>query len=279
MKKYLLLIVAFSASLLGKKPVLQEAKVFHDQNVTGWVMSEKLDGIRGYWDGRKLYTKNGFIIHAPKYFLDHFPPFALDGELWIGRGMYETIQSVVLDDTPSEKWKTVTYNIFEVPYAEGNFRQRLKKAYRWFMKHPNKFVKIIPQYDCHSRADLLKFLKRVVSQGGEGVIVKNPEPNYFTGRSDWVLKVKKYSDAEGKVLQINPGRGKYAGMMGSLTVQMKDGTVFKLGNGFTMKERLHPPVTGSVVTFKYYGWTKQHKPKFASFLHMRSVTTLEGEIE
>ena len=55
----------------------------------------------------------------------------------------------------------------------------------------------------------------------------------------------------------------------SLIIKLKDETIFNLGGGFTELERVNPPKIDDIVTFKYYGFTKNKKPKFASFLRIR----------
>jgi hypothetical protein len=46
-------------------------------------LSEKLDGVRAFWDGVRLYSKQGHVLHAPKWFSNFLPKnVALDGELW-----------------------------------------------------------------------------------------------------------------------------------------------------------------------------------------------------
>jgi len=229
------------------------------------MMSEKLDGIRGYWDGKTLRTKHNHIIHAPAYFTQHFPPFALDGELWSKRGDFEQIQSIVLDDIPSDKWKLLTYNVFEVPNAEGNFTTRLAKV----TPYHDKYLKVIKQIRCKDKEHLKTFLKEVEAKGGEGVIIKNPTLDYFSGRSAQILKVKSFKDMEGEVIGYHDGKGKYKNMLGSLIIRLKNGVVFNLGGGFSDKQRKHPPQMGSIVTFKYYSLTKRGKPKFASFMRIR----------
>ena len=97
---------------------------------------------------------------------------------------------------------------------------------------------------------------------------------YTSGRSDMLLKVKRFEDAEGKVLALLPGKGRFKGMMGSLLVETREGIQFKLGTGFSENERQAPPAIGSWVTFKYYGLTKNGKPKFASYLRTRPQTDL-----
>lgn len=79
MIKFFLLLIPFL--LLADKPNMMLLKTYKDQNITGWVMSEKLDGIRAYWDGKQLLTRKGNAIHAPKWFSKNYPPFEIDGEL------------------------------------------------------------------------------------------------------------------------------------------------------------------------------------------------------
>ena len=143
MKILLLLLIMYLSIFAAPLKQLQHAKIYRDQNISGWVMSEKLDGIRGYWDGNALYTKSGKKLSSPTSFIQNFPPFALDGELWSERQDFESIQSKVLKR--DSQWKGISYNVFEVPNAEGDFFTRLNKAKRWFKKHPNSHVHIIPQ--------------------------------------------------------------------------------------------------------------------------------------
>ena len=246
---------------------LQKPKVYDKQKheIKAWLMSEKLDGIRAYWDGKDLYTKNGNKIYAPNWFTKDFPDFELDGELWTKRNNFENIQNIVLDKIPSSKWKEITYNIFEVPNAKGNFEQRLSIIENYLDKNPNNPIKIIPQIKCENQEHLEKYLQELINKKAEGIIIKNPNIEYFTGRSDEILKVKKFEDDEGKVIGHNYKDKKFK----SLKVKLENKVVFNLGSGFSDNERLNPPKTGDIVTFKYYGFTKNAKPKFASFLRVR----------
>jgi len=267
MKLQLLLIIILSSVLFSTPlPVLQHAKIYKDQNISGWVMSEKLDGIRGYWDGKTMYTKQGTKLFPPKGFTSNFPPFTLDGELWSKHQDFEYIQSTVLSHNGS--WKGITYNIFEAPKAKDDFVVRLQKVKQWFQKHPNPYARIVPQHPCLSQHDLLLYLDDVAGQGGEGVMVKDPSLEYFSGRTSHILKVKKAHDMEGTVVHviINPTTN----TLKSLELVLDNGVHFKLGNGFSDEERKHPPLVGQQITFKYYGFTKNKKPKFASFIRIRN---------
>ena len=232
---------------------LQKPKVYDKQKheIKGWIMSEKLDGIRAYWDGKDLYTKNGNKIYAPIWFTKDFPSFELDGELWTKRDDFENIQSIVLDKIPSEKWKEITYNIFEVPNSKGNFEERVSIIENYLKESPNKLIKIIPQIKCKNQEHLEKYLQELINKKAEGIIIKNPKIDYFSGRSNEILKVKKFEDMEGQVIGHNYKDKKFK----SLKIKLEDGVVFNLGGGFSDKERLNPPKVGDIVTFKYYGFT------------------------
>lgn len=259
-----------ASAAIAAQPSLQHAGTYTGgEAVAGWLMSEKLDGIRGYWNGRTLMSRQGRIIHAPRWFTEPFPPFALDGELWRKRDDFGFVQNTVLDEAPSADWKQITYNIFEAPEAAGDFPARLETVRRWFAFHPAPHVRIIEQITCEGQDHLQAFLKNIESLGGEGVIVKDAAPEFQAGRSPYVLKVKNFSDTEGVVIAHNPGKGKFHGLMGSLALRLEDGIVFNLGSGFSLAERRHPPPVGAVVTFKYQGFTSNGIPRFASFLRVR----------
>lgn len=263
MKTIILLLI----SIFSFAVELQKAKVYEDQDVKGWVMSEKLDGIRGYWNGKELLSRKEKKIFAPSWFTKNFPPFELDGELYTKRTDFENIQNIVMDEKPSKKWSEITYNIFEVPNSEGDFLNRLEKAKNWFEKNPNIYVRIIEQIKVKDEEHLNKFLEEIISKNGEGVIVKDPTPLYHTGRSPYILKVKKAQDMEGVVIGIN--KNEETKVLKSLVLKLENGVVFNLGTGFSNKQRRNYPKIGDVVTFKYFGFTKNGKPKFASFLHLR----------
>lgn len=263
----ILLLVLIPFALFAQKPQLLLLKVYHDQNISGWVMSEKLDGVRGYWDGKHLISRGGKIIHAPKWFIKDYPPFAIDGELWSKRGDFDFVSSTVRASVPDDKkWRKITHNIFEVPNAKGNLFKRLAKV----KPYENNIIKIIPQIPVKNKENMLKFLKKVEAKKGEGVVVRDATAPYIAKRTSKALKVKSFYDTECKVIGHNKGSGKYKNMMGSLTCKMDNGISFKIGSGFSVKERKNPPKIGSIITFKYKEFTKNGKPRFPVFLRVRS---------
>ena len=261
-----LFLVLIPYLLLAQKPNLLLLKTYKGQNISGWVMSEKLDGIRAYWDGKQLLSRGGKVIHAPKWFTKNYPKFEIDGELWTKRKDFENISSIVRDKTPNLiEWKKITYNIFEVPNAKGGLFQRLEKV----KPYENNIIKIIPQIKVKNKQHLETFLKEIESKGGEGVVVRDPLALYISKRTSKVLKVKSFLDTECKVIGYTKGKGKFTGLVGALICKLDNGTEFKIGSGLTNNMRKYPPKIGDTITFKYKEFTKYGKPRFPIFLRVR----------
>ncbi|SFV52097.1 DNA ligase (ATP) [hydrothermal vent metagenome] len=260
----LIVLVLFFVSLSASKPELFLLnKYTPDMNVLGWFMSEKLDGVRAYWNGKNLISRNGKVFTTPKYFTKDFPLTELDGELWSKRGDFSNISSIVNTNKVDERWKTLTYNVFEVPNAKGTLQERLS------LVKESRHIKILKQIKIKTSKDLDLFLKGVERKGGEGVVVRNGELSYYSGRNSNALKLKSYVDEECKVVGYTEGHGKFKYLLGALLCNLKNDKIIKIGTGFTNEERTHPPKIGAIITFKYYGLTSKGNPRFPVYLRER----------
>ena len=269
-KMFFLMSFCVVVATQGWAAELMLPQTYSDQvNVAGWLMSEKLDGVRGYWDGQKMLSKNGNLFYPPKEFTQGLPPFPLEGELWGGRGRFEQTAGIVMKQQPHDGWMQIKFAIFDAPLTPGPFTERISKAEKWFTSHPSAYAFIIPQIELQNHAELQVELQRVEKLGGEGLIIRKPDAYYTIGRSPTILKVKSYQDTEATVLKHLPGKGRHAGRLGSLLVEISDGTQFKIGSGFSDLEREAPPPVGAVITFKHYGTYQSGTPKFPSFLRIR----------
>src|SRR5689334_10709547 len=94
-------------------------------DLAGWWMSEKLDGVRAYWDGRQFLSRQGNLFHAPDWFVDGFPDAPLDGELWIDRKKFQRTVSIVRRQDKTELWREVRFVVFDAPAAGGGFEDRV----------------------------------------------------------------------------------------------------------------------------------------------------------
>lgn len=240
---------------------------YKDENLSGWFMSEKLDGVRAIWDGENLVSRNNNKFAAPKFFIENFPKTKLDGELYTKRGDFEKIASITSKLTPSDEWKELKFYIFDLPEFDGNFSQKYEKMVQ--ISISSKFIEAIPQIKVKNNDEVFKFLDEVVNDGGEGVVVREPNLTYENKRSTKILKIKKFKDAECEVVKINPGKGKFKGLMGSIDCKMANEKVFKIGSGFKESDRKNPPKIGQIITYKYQNLTTNEVPRFPVFLRIR----------
>ena len=253
-------------------PAILLAEVYRNQvDVSKYLVSEKLDGVRAIWDGQTLRFRSGRPVNAPRWFVEGLPKCALDGELWLGRGSFERLSGIVRREVPDDaEWRQVRYMIFELPGAPGAFAQRAVLIGETVKQADVPWLREIEQFLVVDRNSLQKRMKEVVRAGGEGLMLHRADALYETGRSDTLLKMKPWEDAEATVIGHQPGRGKYAGLLGALRVRTVDGREFSLGTGFTDQQRRNPPPVGATVTYRYHDLTRNGMPRFASFLRVRA---------
>ena len=238
----------------------------------GWLVSEKLDGARALWDGHVLRFRSGLVVPAPAWFVAGLPPTPLDGELWMGRGSFETLSGAVRRQTPDDaEWRALRYMVFDLPGAGGPFAQRAARLDALARQHGWAQLQAVAQHSVADRDALQAMLDAVVQGGGEGLMLQHAAAAWRPGRSGALLKLKPLHDAEAVVVGHVPGRGRHAGRLGALRVRCEDGTTFLLGTGFSDHQRDHPPRLGAVVTYTHRGSTAAGVPRFASFLRERGV--------
>ena len=244
-------------------PDLILAGEYSGQDVRGWAMSEKLDGVRAYWDGHQLISRAGHPFHPPDGFLADYPPWPLDGELYSTRGDFERISAAVR--SADADWAGIHLHVFDVPQAESTLYRRLATLAAWLRDHPQARIRLIPQIPIRDTAEIDTALRTIEAAGGEGVMLRDPARPYHGGRSPYLLKHKSAHDAECTVTAHHPGTGRNAHRLGALTCENAHGS-FRIGSGFSDAEREHPPAIGSTITYRYRGYTKKGTPRFATYL-------------
>jgi DNA ligase 1 len=238
-------------------------------NLTGWWMSEKLDGVRAYWTGKEFLSRLGNPLHAPDWFCTGLPTEPLDGEFWIDRKKFQRTVGIVRRQDKTELWKEVRYLIFDVPQSDDVFEQRIKIIQKIVQKNRPLYAAAHEHVLCTDLDHLRRELAHIESLGGEGLMLRQPASKYAAGRSTSLLKIKSFIDDEAKVIGHEPGKGRHKGRLGALLVEMSNGTRFSIGTGFSDAERQNPPPIGSVVTFRYQELTDGKVPRFPSFLGIR----------
>jgi DNA ligase 1 len=250
-------------------PVLLAHKWENDVDLTGWWLSEKLDGVRAWWDGETFLSRLGNKFFAPPWFTARFPKTPLDGELWGGRKLFQRTVGIVKRQDESALWKELQFVVFDAPAHGGTFEERVAFIDRTVADLKVDWLKAHTHYRCEGTEHLRAELARVEALGGEGLMVRQPQSRYEAGRSNTLLKVKSFHDAEACVRAHVPGLGRHKGRLGALLVELPDGTQFNVGTGFSDAEREKPPALGAIITFRYQELSNAGVPRFPSYIGER----------
>ena len=262
---WLVYLLVFTSTAQAEALLL--AQEYLQQDVRGWAMSEKLDGVRAFWNGKQLLSRNGYAFTPSPGFTRDFPPFALDGELYSSREQFERISAAVRSSKGD--WSTLKLHVFDVPHAQGNLYQRLAVLQEWLKAHPQANIVCIAQHEVRNFAQVQAFLRQIEAGGGEGVMLRDLNAGYAAGRSNQLLKLKSHQDAECTVTAHHAGKGKYTGKLGAFTCRNEYGE-FRIGSGLSDADRGNPPPVGTVITYRYRGFTAKSLPRFPTYVRVRS---------
>lgn len=265
-----LCLLLSSWALADPLPPMLAQRAPADVDPAAYWVSEKLDGVRARWDGQVLRLRNGAAIAAPAWFVAPLPGYPLDGELWLARGRFDELSGIVRRERPSDAdWRAVRYMLFDLPGADGDFSQRLARMQQLVEAIGADWIRAVPQQRLADRAALQALFDAVVAGGGEGLMLHRADAHWTAGRSDALLKLTPFLDAEATVLAHLPGKGRHRGRLGALEVVDAAGRRFRIGSGFTDAQRAAPPAIGAVVTYRYRELTPRGQPRFPVFLRER----------
>jgi DNA ligase 1 len=263
--------LAAQPSLALEAPALWLASPYlGTETLTDYWVSEKYDGIRGYWDGHQLLSRSGKALNPPAWFVQGWPSSPFEGELWAGLGQFEQAASVIQQKkAPDNEWQAMRFMVFDSPTPSQPFTERIT-LYKGVVQQIGKpWVQAVPQNPIQSHTALKNLLQKTVQAGGEGLVLHRGNSVYQSGRNGDVLKVKLYEDAEAKVVGHEAGQGKHAQRTGALWIETPQGLRFKLGTGLSDAQRENPPALDQWVTYRYRGLTDKGVPRFASFVRIR----------
>lgn len=268
-----------SAHDAGTSAPLMLANTYRAEiDLSAYWVSEKYDGVRGYWDGERLFTRGGEHIAAPEWFVRGLPKIALDGELWAGRGRFQEAVSTVRRQQPDPKaWQRIRFMVFDLPAEPGDFDQRLSTLRVLIPQLELPWVQAVEQRKLGNHKALQALLQDIVRSGGEGLMLHRGAAPYRAERNDDLLKLKPWHDAEARVVGYTAGKGRHAGRVGALLVETPQGKRFRLGSGLNHAQRESPPPLGSWVSYSYHGFNDSGIPRFARFLRVRSDMAPVGQ--
>ena len=259
----------------ASQPALLHANIWRDTlDVRDYLVSEKLDGVRAYWDGKQLRFRSGRPVNAPPWFVAGLPAIALDGELWLGRDSFDELSGVVRREPSDDaQWHRVHYMIFDSPQAPGSFAERLSMLSRKLSESSavGSWVQLIEQVSVADNAALHRKMREVIAGKGEGLMLHRADAAYRAGRNDDLLKLKPQLDTEATLIGYEAGKGRLAGLVGALVMRMPEsGHTFRLASGLSDDLRRSPPPLGSQITYRFTSLTKRGLPRFPRYWRVRS---------
>ena len=242
----------------------------HD-NIAGYYVSEKLDGERAFWDGGMsrgcwakdvayantikdtkdvratgLWSRTGKVVHAPDSWLDKLPPCLLDGELYLGRGQFQRLRTIVGRHTPGPEWAEVSLNAFDVPSWDAFNRVReikVRSEYAFWVRHSEYIAKsmswpydFILKYLKKRQNDVVRMIEQeqlplnyheavarmkerfheVLDLGGEGLMLRRANLRWTCIRTHNLLKYKPTNTATAVITGFTAGRKALLGKIGAL---------------------------------------------------------------
>lgn len=151
-------------------------------DLRGWLLCEKLEDVRLYWDGGNAWTRGGKRVALPFSIRAALPDgFALDGGIWCGRGNFRMAEQAVNHGKWTDACRFVAY---DAPSVQNFYEARLAEARQ-------RFPFVIQCREFVSIRETNGWLLDVQDAGGEGLVARNPDvPFYERGRTNNFLKIK-----------------------------------------------------------------------------------------
>uniref|UniRef100_A0A6C0M2D0 ATP-dependent DNA ligase family profile domain-containing protein n=1 Tax=viral metagenome TaxID=1070528 RepID=A0A6C0M2D0_9ZZZZ len=254
-------------------------------NPVGWWMSEKWDGYRAIWTGARFLSRNGNEFSVPVEFSDIMPrDVAIDGELWVGHGMFEDAGIFRKGYVNSKEWAqyNIKYKAFDIPSLPGvPFEERMERLREIIETQCANItecpIEYTPQILIKSVAHLEDYYNKVLAHGGEGLILRKPQSMYEPKRSSSMLKKKPQWDSECTITDYKIGKGRNANRLGSFECTWYSPKVHKnvKFNISGMKDDVrnsylttHP--IGTIITFQYMGLSGTGRPRHPIYLRKRA---------
>lgn len=222
----------------------------------------------------KPYT----IPHLEKWIAAHKEFLPLDGELYNHKELtFQEIVSAV--KKVSDITDKIRYVVYDKPIAGVPNKKRWEDIIHIFEKLPAKELNEAPVYRsgwvyCNNMDDIKRYHKRCVKEGYEGIIIRNLDGEYEFGfRSNNLIKLKEFDDAEFEIIGIEEATGRDAGSA-IFVLKTADGNEFRAKPQGTYELRSQyfkeaKKLIGKFATVQYQGMSDDGVPRFPSAISVR----------
>lgn len=234
----------------------------------------KLDGVRclGITSTGELLSRGGkpfTIPHISASINSIASHLILDGELYIHGTSFQTIVSLVKRVQPDQA--KLEYHVYDL-VSEGTFEERLETLKSLSLPPP---LCLVETYSVSTKEELEEKYGEFQSRGYEGAIVRAPLGNYQQGfRSQDLVKMKSFVDAEFKIVGCYAGRGKMEGCIIFTVENDTTPATFNVNLKTSLEERKRmwkekDTYIGQMLKVKYFERSKDGIPRFPIGLGIR----------
>jgi len=177
-----------------------------NHHFTNWWIGEKYDGMRAFWNSNNsnLYSRQGRVLNYLEALYRNFPPFFLDGELWAGRKNFDYIwrmHKYERQEPISTSIRFIVFDSLSLLTPQNAYEKRYSDVLLAVpSSHP--FIFTAFRFLCDNHKSMPKISLKVISEGGEGVIIRKPFSRYEHEKSKNLLKMKSVVDADALVVDI-----------------------------------------------------------------------------
>lgn len=262
------------------KPMLCKVMDLNNKKQTeqNWYASRKLDGTRAllYFENGEVKTssRGGQDYNIPSTYICNDPyiislfknnkGLILDGEIYRHGWPLNKISGLCRLESLTEEHKELNFNCYDIADENKTFKERLEILNKIKENCPkDSHLIIVEHYPITGKDMIMKYHNHFVSEGYEGLVVRNPNEKYkFGARDQRMMKVKLFSDMEAKITGISEGL-RDEDMC--FTMETQEGYSFKAKPIGTREDkawyRKHiNELIGKMGTIKYFGMTHTEHP-------------------
>lgn len=280
----------------NKKPMLCKVLDKTDKKLTekSWLSSYKHDGVRCllFWKDGEIHTssRGGQNYDIPATYIRKDPficrllsendDLILDGELYKHGWNLNKISGLCRKETLEEDHKKLKFHCYDIVDENRAFKFRAIELGRIQRECPNDSrLVIVNHIPVQGLEQIMNQHNKAVSEGYEGLVIRDPEMPYKCGaRDNRMLKIKEFSDGEFKILGLVEGLREEDMCF---LMETTEGYQFKAKPIGTREDkqwyREHiNEIIGKLGTIKYFGMTNTEcpVPNLPVFKSLRTATDL-----
>lgn len=236
----------------------------------------KLNGMRMLFDGETGWSRGNkeIIPEVIQHLKFDTGGFILDGELMLPNNVLLQESMKAIKKYRPELSPKLLYHVYDIVDSELPYAKRHQLILDICHNAPTNVV-MVPTLEATTESDVLKRHKAFTKDGYEGTMIRNPDMTYEIGKRSYsLLKLKDFTDAEYKIVDVIDGDGSDRGLA-IFILETDDGSRFNCRPEGTQENRAElfksrKKLIGEHLTVRYQELSKDNIPIFPVGVAIRS---------